>query len=80
MGDEGIGVGASGGVFKDGGVDFNEAVLIHKVAGGLPEFGAADEAGADFGVDVHINVAAAVAFLFVGEAVIAREGTQALGE
>ena len=80
MGDEGVGVGAAGGVFQDGGVNFNEAVLVHKVAGGLPELGAADETGADLGIDVHINIAAAVAFLFVGEAVVAGEWAQALSE
>ena len=80
VGHEGIGVGATSGVFEDGDVDFEEAVFIEEVAGGLPEFGAPFETGADVVVDCHIDVAATEAFFFVREAVAAREGTEGFSE
>ena len=80
MGDEGGGVGTAGGVLENGDGDFDKAVVEHKLTGGLPEFGAADEAVADFGVDVHVNVAATVAFFLIGEAVTAGERAEGFAE
>ena len=55
-------------------------MVKHEFAGGLPEFVAADEAGANFLVDVHVYVATTVTFFFVGEAVSAGEGAEGFGE
>ena len=58
---------AVGGMFQDWSVDFDKTMRVHKVAGGLPKFTAPNHAFSDFEIDVHIDVASAVALFFIGE-------------
>ena len=80
MGNKRIGVGTACGVFENWGVDFDKTVRIHEVTNGLPEFGATNQAVANLGVDIHVDVATAITLFFIGETVAAGEGAEGFSE
>lgn len=80
MSNERIGVGTACGVFENRGVDFDKAVRIHEIASGLPEFGTTNQAVANFGIDIHVDVATAITLFFVSKTVAAGEGAEGFGE
>ena len=71
MSDKWISVGTTSGMLKHRSVNFDKAMLVHKITCGLPEFAAAHKAFADFGVDIHVDIAAAIALFLIGEAIVA---------
>ena len=79
VGREGGGVGTAGGVFEDRDIYFDKTMREHEIAGGLPEFRATNEAGADFGIDVHVDVAATIAFFLISETVATRKRAEGFG-
>ena len=76
MGHEGGRVGAAGRMLEDGGINFDKAFGVHKVACSLPEFTTANHTLADLEVDVHIDIATAIALFFIGKAVATGEGAK----
>ena len=80
MGDERVSVGTTSGVFEHWRVDLDKAVGVHEITRGLPELAATDQAFAHFGIDVHVDIAAAVALFFVAEAIVARQWAQGFGQ
>ena len=73
VGHERLCIGTAGGGFEDRRIDFDEAVSVHIIARGLPENRTALQAFADFGVHIHIDVAAAIALFLVRETIATRE-------
>src|SRR5690606_3525545 len=67
MRDERVGVGAASRVLKYWNVNFDEAVLIQKITGRLPEFRTAYKPVANVEIDVHIDIAAPKPLFFIGQ-------------
>ena len=80
MSNKRIGVSTTCGVFENRSVNFNKAVRIHEIAGGLPEFGTTNQAVANFGIDIHVDVATTITLFFISETVAAGEGAEGFGE
>ena len=78
MCDKRCGIGTTSGVFKNGGINFNEAMFVHEITGGLPKATTTNEALANLGVNVHVNIASTVTLFFVGEAIAARQWAESL--
>ena len=72
MGDKRCGIGTTSGVFKNGGINFNEAMFVHEITGGLPKTTTTNEAFSHFGIYVHVNIASTVTLFFISEAIAAR--------
>ena len=81
MGVEGAGRGTDLKRSQDGGVHFEEALLVQISADLLQDLAALDEGVLDFGVGDQVHIALTVTHLGVGQAVeLLGQGTQALGQ
>ena len=80
MGDKRRSIGATGGMFENRSIYLDKTVHIHEITGSLPEFTAAYHAFTNFGINIHVDIATTIAFLFIGKTIATRHWAKGFGE